>query len=409
MKIPTPIREAQRVFLVTLLARAVTFAVGIAVALALPHDMRPILVGISPSLLVAAVAVVPWFEKVLGERFLAVALSLDVLIMSLQMIPVFFRRRALFPELDPQSLESAFVEPFLLLLIPLVLLGWAYGRRGALWGSTWATLLHLGTGLWGLQWDFFAHGSITREIPRVALLYAVPLIVSTLAQRERKQLSELETANARLRRHTETVEQLAVSRERNRLARDLHDTLAHSLAGLTVQLEALRKLLIHDPAAAQDAVGEAVSLARRGLEESRQAISALRSDPVDTLGLVGAVRKELQALEARAGVSVNLDVAGQEPDLTGEEAHGLLRIAEEALANIERHASASQVTVRLAFGVDRIDVTIRDNGVGFDQGTVTADHYGLMGMQERAAMIQATLEVHSRSGHGTEVRCTLVR
>jgi len=365
--------------------------------------------ALGPTLLVGAVAVVPWFEKVMGERFLALALSLDVLVTSLQMIPVFFRRRALFPKLDPQLLESAFVEPFLVLLIPLVLLGWAYGRRGALWGSTWATLLHVGTGLWGLQADFMVRGSILRELARITLLYAVPFIVSTLAMRERRQLAELEAANSLLRRHTATVEQLAVSRERNRLARDLHDTLAHSLAGLTVQLEALRKLLIHDPAAAQDAVDEAVSLARRGLEESRQAISALRSDPVDTLGLIGAVRGELQALEARTGVSVKLDVAGQEPDLTDEEAHGLFRIAEEALANIERHASASQVTVHLAFGVDRIDLGIHDDGVGFDQGTVTADHYGLMGMQERAAMIQATLEVHSHPGHDTEVRCTLVR
>ena len=406
---PTPIREAQRVFLVTTLARAATIAVGLALALALRPGARPALMALVPTLLVAAVAAVPWFEKVMGERFLAVALSLDVLAMSLQMVPLFFHRRTLFPELDHHLLESAFVEPFLLLLIPLVLLAWAYGRRGALWGATWATFLHLSTGFWTLQLDLLGRGDLLREILRTILLYAVPFIVSTLAMRERRRLAELEAANALLRRHTATVEQLAVSRERNRLARDLHDTLAHSLAGLTVQLEALRKLLVHDPAAAQDAVDEAASLARRGLEESRQAISALRADPVTTLGLVGAMRGELQALEVRAGVSTALSVAGQEADLTDEEAHGLFRIADEALTNVERHASASHVAVRLAFGADRIDLTIHDDGVGFNQGTVTADHYGLMGMQERAAMIQATLEVHSHPGHGTEVCCTLVR
>ena len=91
------------------------------------------------------------------------------------------------------------------------------------------------------------------------------------------------------------MEQLAVSRERNRLARDLHDTLAHSLSALTVQLEALRTLLANDPQAARDGGGRFSALARRGLDESRQAIQALRTDRVETLGLTGALRDMFQA------------------------------------------------------------------------------------------------------------------
>jgi len=202
---------------------------------------------------------------------------------------------------------------------------------------------------------------------------------------------------------------LAVSRERNRLARDLHDTLAHSLAALSVQLEALRTLLTHDPAAAQDALNGVTTLARNGLEESRQAIQALRTDPLKTTGLVGALRNTLQAFQARTGVRTNLIVAGHEPDLTDEEAQALFRIAEEALTNVERHAAAQRATVRLAFGNDRIDLVIQDDGVGFDPATVDPDHYGLTGIRERAAMIGATLKVHSRPGGGTRIWCSLER
>jgi signal transduction histidine kinase len=240
-------------------------------------------------------------------------------------------------------------------------------------------------------------------------LYLVPFIVAALAERERQQHAELEAAHQRLRRHAATVEQLAVSRERNRLARDLHDTLAHSLSALTVQLEALRVLMANDPKAAEEAVDELSALARRGLEDSRRAIQALRTGPVETVGLDGALRDTLRAFQARTGVMASLSVAGDESDLTAEEAQALYRIAEEALSNVERHASARQVTVRLARGMDRIDLVIRDDGVGFEPASVDLDHYGLTGMRERAAMIGATLEVTSHPGGGAEIWCTLKR
>ena len=87
----------------------------------------------------------------------------------------------------------------------------------------------------------------------------------------------------------------------------------------------------------------------------------------------------------------------------------LFRIAEEALTTVERHASARHVGVRLSFGADRIDLVVRDDGTGFDPDAVDADRYGLLGMQERAAIIEATLEVNSTSGGGTEVWCSLER
>ena len=417
MKQPLAMREALRIFRLTLIVKIAFFSLGLLVVLGLGTPAQlALLLRAAPTLLLALLALPPWLERALGRRFLALGLALDVLFESLLSAPFFFEQRFFWlQDLDLSEpmirhlTEAPLTEPFFFLLIPLVLLAWGYGRRGAVWGSTWAAILHLGTGCWALQQDILARPFFTGALMRIALLYLVPLLVSILAQRERKQHAELEAAHQRLRRHTATVEQLAVSRERNRLARDLHDTLAHSLAALSVQLEALRTLLTHDPAAAQDALNGVTTLARNGLEESRQAIQALRTDPLKTLGLVGALRGMLQNFQARTGVQADLTVAGQEPDLTDEEVQALFRIAEESLTNVERHAAAQQVTVRLAFGSDRIDLVIRDDGVGFDPAAVDPDRYGLTGIQERAAMIGATFRVRSRQGGGTEVRCSLER
>jgi signal transduction histidine kinase len=414
---PLAVREALRIFRLTLIVKVAFLSRGLLVILRLGTSAElALLLCAAPTLLLALLVLPPWLERALGRRFLALALGLDVLTVSLLSASFFFERQVFWPEhlnlSEPSArrlMEAPLTEPFFFILIPLVLLAWGYGRRGAVWGSTWATILHLGTGCWALQQEILAWDFFSGVLMRIALLYLVPLLVSILAQRERRQHAELEAAHQRLRRYAATVEQLAVSRERNRLARDLHDTLAHSLAALSVQLEALRTLLTHDPAAAQDRLNGVTTLARNGLEESRQAIQALRTDPLKTLGLVSALRSTLQAFQTRTGVQADLSVAGQELDLTDEEAQALFRIAEEALTNVERHAAAQQVTVRLAFGNDRIDLVIRDDGVGFDPAAVDPDRYGLTGIQERAAMIGAKLNVHSRLGGGTRVWCSLER
>ena len=414
---PLALREALRIFRLSLIIKIAFFSLGLLVALGLgiPAQLA-ILLRAAPTLLLALLALPPWLERALGRRFLALGLALDVLFESVLSAPVFFEQRffwlhdlGLSEPVLSHFMEAPLTEPFFFLLIPLVLLAWGYGRRGAVWGSTWAAILHLGTGCWALQQDILDRPFFVGALIRIALLYLVPLLVSILAQRERKQHAQLEAAHQRLRRHAATVEQLAVSRERNRLARELHDTLAHSLAALSVQLEALRTLVVHEPAAVQDALNDVAALARNGLEESRQAIQALRTDPLKTLGLVGALRGMLQNFQARTGVQADLSVAGQEPDMMDEEAQALFRIAEEALINVERHAAARQVDVRLAFGSDRIDLVIRDDGVGFDPAAVDPDHYGLTGIRERAAMIGATLKVHSRPGGGARIWCSLER
>jgi signal transduction histidine kinase len=417
MEQPFAIRDALRIFRFLLVVQLAFLGLTFLARLQFEGPGRLIfLLRAAPTLLLTFLFLPPWLEQVLGRYFLAAGLGLNVLFSSLEMAYLFvdwpiqsFANYGLSSQVVEQLAAAPPVEPFFFLLIPLVLLAWGYGRRGALLGSTWAAILHLGIGLGLSPHDGRLALFLAQMVTRIALLYLVPLLVSILAVRERRQHAELEAAHQRLRRHAATVEQLAISRERNRMARELHDTLAHSLSALTVQLEALRTLLAHDPADAREAVIEIAALSRRGLEESRRAIQALRTDPVETLGLAGALRDALQAFQVRTGVVADLTVAGRESDLTTEEAQTLFRITEEALNNVERHAAARRVGVRLAFGADRIDLVIRDDGVGFDPTTVNPDRYGLTGMRERAMMIGGEIKVTGSPGGGTEVGCSVER
>lgn len=412
-----PRREALRIFRLILVIQLAFLALSALAVLGLRGWPRwGGVLRAAPTLLLALLFLPPWLERVLGRYFLALGLTLHILFSSLETAYLFvgwpaarLAAAGLPPDLVQQLTEAPPIEPFFFLLIPLVLLAWGYGRQGALLGSTLAALIHLGIGSWIASGEQYPGVLMVSALARIALLYLVPLLVSVLAQRERQRHRELQAAHQRLRRHAATVEQLAVSRERNRLARELHDTLAHSLSALTVQLEALRSLQTHDPGAARTAVDRLAALAKQGLDESRRAIQALRTGLVETLGLEGALRDIVQTFQARTGVAADLVVAGQGCDLTLEEARALYRIAEEALTNVERHAAAQRVALRLACGVDRVDLVVRDDGAGFDPAAVDPERYGLTGMEERAALIGATLQVHSRAGGGTEVWCTLER
>jgi signal transduction histidine kinase len=410
-------REALRIWRLVLIVQLAFLAMSF---LALPRLGVAARVGAVlraiPTLIIALLFLPPWLERFLGRSFLAVGLGLSVLFSSLDTAYIFadwsdstLAHLALPLELMEPLAAAPAVEPFFFLLIPLVLLAWGYGRQGALLGSTWASVLHVGLSLWLLPEGGLSRISVAQTLMRILLLYLVPLIVSILAERERQQHTRLETAHRRLRRHAAAMEQLAVSRERNRMARDLHDTLAHSLSALTVQLEALRTLMTNDPAAAQQAVDEIAELARHGLEESRNAIQALRSGPVETLGLTGALRETMQALQTRTGLQANLSSAGEESHVTPEEAQALYRIAEEALSNVERHANAQRVEVRLDFGANQIDLVVRDDGTGFEPEMVDLERYGLTGMRERADMIGAEIDITSNPESGTEVWCLLKR
>ncbi len=213
---------------------------------------------------------------------------------------------------------------------------------------------------------------------------------------------------ARIQRMSEEARHAAVTRERLRLARDLHDTLAHSLMALLQQIRLVRKLrgrMAPEELAAE--LGRAEEVAAAGLADARAAITQMRHGTVREKGLSAALRDLLARFGERTGLATEFSFAGAAADLADERAETIYRIAEEALRNVERHAQAR--SVKLALGEEgaegtRAVLSVRDDGLGFDPQLPRSGHYGLVGIREQAALIDATLAIDSRPGAGTELR-----
>jgi signal transduction histidine kinase len=202
----------------------------------------------------------------------------------------------------------------------------------------------------------------------------------------------------------EREEQLAVMQERNRLARDLHDSVTQSLYGITLYAEVATQLL---KTGEMDKAGmnlqELKGMALDALAEMRLLIYELRPSAFEQEGLAAAIRIRLDSVEGRVGLETNFVVEG-EVVLPGPVEEGLYRIAQEALNNILKHASAKTVTISLAQESHMVRLEVADDGVGFDPLQASkAGCIGLQGMRERAQDIGAEFEIHSQPGSGTRV------
>lgn len=213
----------------------------------------------------------------------------------------------------------------------------------------------------------------------------------------------------RIERMADEARHAAVTRERLRIARDLHDTLAHSLMALLTQIRLVRKLRDRMGAAELDEeLGRAEGVATTGLSESRAAIAQMRDNGVRDTGLGAAVQDLTRRFSARTGVAVALESDETVAKSTDERAETVFRIIEEALRNVERHAGAQTVRVGLrstpnAGESTQVNIEVADDGVGFDPALPRPGHYGLRGIQEQAALIGAKLGVLSQPGKGTQI------
>ena len=254
-------------------------------------------------------------------------------------------------------------------------------------------------------------------ILQAAMMSLVGYIIVQLAAIQREQRSALEQAyaqqaeaNLRLRRYAVALEELTISRERNRLARELHDTLAHSLSAVTVQLEAVRSLWNVDAVAAQDMLNRADETARSGLTEARRALQDLRASPLQELGLSLALRELAEAAAERAGASLTVELPAEGLDsLTPAVEQGVYRIAQETLENIVRHSEAQSIVFHLHRTRHSLSLTISDDGRGIDRAMLqptrdgSPDGLGLRGMKERAALMGGSLEITEEAEQGTRV------
>jgi signal transduction histidine kinase len=239
-------------------------------------------------------------------------------------------------------------------------------------------------------------------------------VLDDLRQERRDLLALSGDLERRVAVRTREVERLAeesrysaVVRERLKIARDLHDTLAHSMMAMLSEVRLLRKLQAHDPAALTEELARAETVAHEGLIEARSAISQMRVNAVRDTGLGTALQRALDRFADRTGMSVEFACDPEAARFGDERAETLFRMAEEVLRNVEHHASASSVSVRLSDGADsELQLRIADNGIGFDPSQTRPGHFGLVGLREQAQLIGARLKIDSDGG-GTTVHMAL--
>lgn len=202
-----------------------------------------------------------------------------------------------------------------------------------------------------------------------------------------------------------TRAELATLEERNRLARDLHDSVKQQVFATAMQLGAAQATLDTDPESAKSHLQEAEQLAQQAQQELTGLIQELRPAALEGKGLVDALRGYTEDWSRRTAIAAQVNVSGKRP-LPLPMEQPLFRVAQEALANVARHSGAQTVTIHLAWQEDMFTMTIADDGRGFDP-TVTAYGMGLRSMQERLGQLNGRLTIHSTPGQGTQLTATL--
>jgi signal transduction histidine kinase len=197
--------------------------------------------------------------------------------------------------------------------------------------------------------------------------------------------------------------------ERERLAREIHDTLAQGLASIQLLLRAAERDVGTDPGAAARRIGQARETAQTNLEEARRVVRALPPPGLEQGSLADALREVARAASVRSGVAVDVQVSGEEQHLPEGVAAALLRIAQSAIANTVEHSRARRASATLTYMHDEVVLDVVDDGTGFDPSRVRATSdggYGLSVMRARAEALGGRLNVESEQGGGTAVAAT---
>jgi len=197
--------------------------------------------------------------------------------------------------------------------------------------------------------------------------------------------------------------------ERNRLAREIHDTLAQGLSAIALQLETADALLetTTSPERIRHVVQQALQLTRSNLIEARRSVLDLRATPLEGRTLAEALQELVQETLTKHSLALTLHAVGGHHPLSAAIETGLYRIAQEALTNIYTHAQATQATIHLICTPAAIQLIVQDNGRGFEPDQVTHDRYGLTGINERVRLLGGQLAIESAAGAGTKVAVTI--
>lgn len=279
---------------------------------------------------------------------------------------------------------------YALLYMLLVIVGW----MGLLWLEE-PSLLHV-------------LGSAASLIPGLifAMIFSV-VVVRFAEQNERTEalLRELQSAHAELAAAREREKDLAVAEERVRLAREIHDGLGHHLTVLNVQLQAAAKLIERDPERAATAITTSREVAQAALDEVRQSVAAMRRTPLDGRALDEALRSLVQEFDRHSPLSAGFEQSGAAIPLVPAASMTIYRAAQEGLTNAQKHASAAQVTIRLAWLPAQVRLVVQDDGA--QPLNSAGGGFGLAGLRERAEQLGGTFSAGAHPDHGFTLELSL--
>jgi signal transduction histidine kinase len=235
----------------------------------------------------------------------------------------------------------------------------------------------------------------------IAVIYGTSIVFvivfTRVAASEREARTKLAEANQRLREHAAQIEDLATTKERNRLAREIHDSLGHYLTVVNVQIGAAQAIMSHDQPRAFDHLTKAQTLTQEGLAEVRRSVAALRASPTESRPLPEALGELVEQWNA-AGLRAKLEIAGQVRPLNPQAHLTLYRAAEEALTNVGKHAQATRTELLLDYreeGLVRLNV--KDDGIGSSN---SEGGFGLLGVRERVQLLNGVVRVRTDAGQG---------
>jgi signal transduction histidine kinase len=346
-----------------------------------------------------------WVQNWLGKVFLPlmiIVISALPIILNQIMVPFLFSG----PVPSPEAVLTRVV-PFL--LIALILVAWKYQWQHILIFTLAIALINV-----LILWAFIPDdrgafsGGLFAVLTQVVTFLVVGFFINILVDWLNLERRSLEEANTKLTNYAQTLEDLAISKERNRIAQELHDTLSHTLSGLSVQLETMKAYWEVDPETARKRLDKSLAATRSGLDETRRILMALRAKPLEELGLISAIRQMAEEASNRAGLTLRLDLGDNIPALPPNVEQCLFRVAQEAVTNVLKHSKAKDLTIKLVSQENKVYLTVQDNGVGFDaRNNNGSKHFGLLGMKERVDFIKGDLNISSQPGAGTIVKLTV--
>ena len=240
---------------------------------------------------------------------------------------------------------------------------------------------------------------------RIVSLLATATGISLVAAAFVAWLARQRLREQALRRKMAETEFSAMFAERNRIAREIHDTLAQGLGAISMHLEMVKEQLGREPEKVSKHLDIAHQMARQSLGEARSSIWNMRSHILENADLAEALQDILHQLTDGTEIQSQFTVTGQSRRLAPASENNLLRVGQEAISNAVKHAHAKKISVTLDFNTAEAGLTVRDDGSGFDPAHLPAGtHFGMLGQRERTAQMGGKLDVDSSPGHGTEVR-----